>query len=77
MPAKGKVKVKVGQGDFQSIVFWTNEEAEIMLWEQQFIFFNGPWSTGKTLLMKEKAVMWATQNMTEMLFRPDIPTHMT
>ena len=67
-PAKGKGKAKAGQGDFQSIVFWTNEQAKIMLTEQQFVFFNGPWSTGKTLLMREKAVMWATQNPTEKLY---------
>ena len=39
-----------------------------MLTEQQFVFFNGPWSTGKTLLMREKAVMWATQNPAERLY---------
>ena len=67
-PAKGKGKAKAGQGDFQSILFWTNEQAKIMLTEQQFVFFNGPWSTGKTLLMREKAGMWATQNPTEKLY---------
>ena len=36
-----------------------------MLWDQPLIFFNGPWFTGKTLLMREKAVMWATQNPTQ------------
>ena len=39
-----------------------------MLWNHQFVFFNGPWSTGKTLLMREKAVMLATQNPKEKLF---------
>ena len=67
VPATGKTKAKAGQGDFQSIIFWTNEQAKIMLTEEQFVFFNGPWSTGKTLLMREKAVMWATQNLTEKL----------
>ena len=67
-PAIGKTKVKAGQGDFQSILFWTNEQAQIMLTEQQFVFFISPWSTGKTLCMKERAVMWATQNPTEKLF---------
>ena len=56
-PATGKTKAKAGQGDFQSIIFWTNEQAKIMLWDHQYVFFNGPWSTGKTLLMREKAVM--------------------
>ena len=60
--AKGKTKVKAGQGDFHSVLFWTNEQAKIMLWDQQFVFFNGPWSTGKTLLMREKAVMLASQD---------------
>ena len=59
---------KAGQGDFQSIVFWTNEQAKIMLWDQPLVFFNGPWSTGKTLLMREKSIMWARQNQTEKLF---------
>ena len=68
VPAIGKTKAKAGQGDFQSIIFWTNEQAKIMLWDQPFVFFNGPWSTGKTLLMREKAVMVATQNPTEKLY---------
>ena len=67
-PAKGKTKAKAGQGDFQSIIFWTNEQANIMLTEQQFVFFASPWSTGKTICMREKAVMWATQNLTEKLY---------
>ena len=67
-PAMGKKKAMAGQGDFQSIIFWTNEQAKIMLTVLQFVFFISPWSTGKTLLMREKAVMWATQNPTEKLF---------
>merc|ERR1712016_586571 len=63
-----KVVGKTGQGDFRSIIFWTMEQAKIMLTEQQFVFFNGPWSTGKTLLMRQKAVMWATRNPTEKLY---------
>ena len=43
IPAKGKTKTKAGQGDFQSIIFWTNEQAKIMLWDQSYVFFNGPW----------------------------------
>lgn len=49
----GKTKAKAGQGDFQSIIFWTNEQAKIMLTVLQFVFFISPWSTGKTLLMRE------------------------
>ena len=45
-PAKGKTKAMPGQGDFQSIIFWTSEQAKIMLTEQQFVFFISPWSTG-------------------------------
>merc|ERR1712016_321721 len=63
-----KVVGKAGQGDFRNIIFWTMEQAKIMLTEQQFVFFNGPWSTGKTICMREKAVMWATQNPTEKLY---------
>merc|ERR1712004_584759 len=39
-----------------------------MLTLLQFVFFISPWSTGKTICMREKAVMWATQNPTEKLF---------
>ena len=39
-----------------------------MLMEQQFVFFISPWSTGKTICMREKAVMWAKQNPTKKLF---------
>ena len=67
-PAMGKKKAMAGQGDFQSIIFWTNEQAKIMLTVLQFVFFISPWSTGKTLLMREKAVMWAKQNPTEKLY---------
>jgi len=66
--AAGKTKAKAGQGDFRSVIFWTKQQAKIILTERQFVFFISPWSTGKTLLMREKAVMWATQNPTEKLF---------
>ena len=39
-----------------------------MLTLLQFVFFISPWSTGKTICMREKAVMWATQNPTKKLF---------
>merc|ERR1712013_272400 len=67
-PAIGNKKAKAGQGDFQSIIFWTAEQSKIMLTEQQFVFFISPWSTGKTICMKAKAVMWATQNPQQKLF---------
>ena len=44
------------------------KQANIMLTERQFVFFISPWSTGKTICMREKAVMWATQNPTKKLF---------
>ena len=66
-PALGKTKAKAGQGDFQSIVFWTNKQAQIMLCDIYSVFFIGPWSIGKTLLMREKAVMWARENRAEKL----------
>ena len=55
--ATGKGKAKACQGDFQSIIFWCLEQAKIMLTDQQFPFFASPCSTGKTLCMREKAVM--------------------
>merc|ERR1712004_891885 len=62
----GKNKDKpTGQGDFKSIIFWTKEQANIMLTALQFVFFISPWSTGKTICMREKAVMWAKENPTE------------
>jgi len=66
--AVGKTKARAGQGDFRSIIFWTMQQAEIILTERQFVFFVSPWSTGKTLLMREKAVMWAKENPTKNLF---------
>ena len=38
-PATGKGKGKPGQGDFRSLIFWTNEQAEIMFWDQLIVFF--------------------------------------
>ena len=67
-PAMGNKKAKAGQGDFQSIIFWTMRQANIMLTERQFVLFISSWSTGKTICMREKAVMWATQNPTKKLF---------
>ena len=67
-PAEGVAKEKSGQGDLKSILFWTNDQAKIMFGDQLYVFFNGPWSTGKTLLMKEKSVMWARQNPTKPLY---------
>ena len=67
-PARGNSKAKAGQGDFASIIFWSLKQAKIMLTDQKFVFFASPWGTGKTLCMREKAVMWATQNPTLKLF---------
>ena len=68
-PAKGKNKnIPRGQGDFKSIILWTKQQAEIMLTVMRFIFFISPWSTGKTICMREKAVVWATQNPTQKPF---------
>ena len=39
---KTKTKAKAGQGDFQSIIFWTKQQTEIMLTDQQFVFFASP-----------------------------------
>ena len=67
-PATGKTKAKAGQGDFQSIIFWTHSQAAVMLTELQFVFFASPWSTGKTICMREKATMWAEQNPTLQMY---------
>ena len=76
-PAVGKTKNKAGQGDFQSIIFWSMEQANIMLTELQFVFFASPWATGKTICMREKAVMWATKHPNEKLFFVVIRYHLT
>ena len=40
-PSQGtKAKAKAGQGDFQSLIFWTNEKAEIMFLDRLFIVFH-------------------------------------
>ena len=66
--AMDETKAKAGQGDFRSIIFWTNEQAKIMLMEERFVFFISPWSTGKTICMREKAAMWAKENPISKLY---------
>merc|ERR1712173_377284 len=61
-------KTKVGQGDYKSIIFWTNEQSKVMMWDQQFVVFIFPWSTGKTICQREKAMIWATDNPSENLY---------
>ena len=61
-------KAKVSQGDYKSIIFWTSEQSKVMMWYQQFMVFISPWSTGKTICMREKARIWATDNPSEKLY---------
>ena len=66
--SSSKGKAKVGQGDYKSIVFWTKEQSMVMMWDQQFVVFSSPWSTGKTICQREKARSWATDNPNEKLY---------
>ena len=67
-PETSSSKAKVGQGDYKSIIFWTNEQSKVMMWDQQFVVFISPWSTGKTICQREKARIWATDNPSENLY---------
>ena len=67
-PETSSSKAKVGQGDYKSIIFWTNDQSKVMIWDQQFVVFISPWSTGKTICMREKARIWASDNPSEKLF---------
>ena len=40
VPARGKAKEKAGQGDFKSIIFWNDPQANVM--QKQFVFFASP-----------------------------------
>ena len=80
-PETSSSKAKVGQGDYKSIIFWTNEQSKVMMWDQQFVVFISPWSTGKTICQREKARIWATDNPSEKLYfcvvRRDTTTNTT
>merc|ERR1711994_480567 len=67
-PETSSSKAKVGQGDYKSIIFWTNEQSMVMMWDQQFVVFTSPWLTGKTICQREKARIWATDNPSEKLY---------
>merc|ERR1711994_1202843 len=67
-PETSSSKAKVGQGDYKSIIFWTNEQSKVMMWDQQFVVFISPWSTGKTICQREKARIWATDNPSKNLY---------
>ena len=58
-------KYKQGQGDLKSILFWSPDQANIILSSDprfQFVAFISSWSTGKTLLMKAMARKRAEEN---------------
>merc|ERR1712088_855886 len=67
-PETSSSKAKVGQGDYKSIIFWSNEQSKVMMWDQQFVAFASPWGTGKTICQREKARIWATDNPSEKLY---------
>ena len=69
-------KTKVGQGDYKSIIFWTNKQSKVMMWDQQFVVFTSPWSTGKTICQREKARIWATDNPSEKLYFCVVRSHL-
>ena len=39
-----------------------------MMWDQKFVVFATPWSTGNTICQREKARIWATNNLSEKLY---------
>ena len=67
-PETSTSKAKVGQGDYKSIIFWTNEQSKVMMWDQQFVVFVSSWGTGKTICQREKARIRATDNPCEKLY---------
>jgi len=67
-PETSTSKAKVGQGDYKSIIFWSNEQSKVMMWDQQFVVFTSSWGTGKTVCQREKARIWATDNPSEKLY---------
>ena len=67
-PETSSSKAKVGQGDYKSIIFWTNEQSKVMMWDQQFVVFTSPWSTGKTICQREKTRIWARDHPSEKLY---------
>merc|ERR1712013_200434 len=46
---------KQGQGDIKSVLFWTPDQADLILGYYCLVLFLSSWSTGKTLCMREKA----------------------
>ena len=67
-PETSTLKGKVGQGDYKSIIFWSHPQSKVMMWDQQFVVFSSPWSTGKTICQREKARIWATDNPSKNLY---------
>merc|ERR1719312_1316004 len=53
---------KQGQGDIKSVLFWTPNQADLILGYYSLVLFLSSWSTGKTLCMREKAKKCAADN---------------
>merc|ERR1719312_1500176 len=53
---------KQGQGDIRSVLFWTPDQADLILGYYCLVLFLSSWSTGKTLCMREKAKKCAADN---------------
>merc|ERR1719312_2045957 len=58
---------KQGQGDIRSVLFWTPNQADLILGYHCLVLFLSSWSTGKTLCMREKAKRCAAENQ-EVIF---------
>ena len=59
---------KQGQGDFKSFLFWSLDQANLILIHYYFVLFTSSWSTGKTLCMREKAKRCAVERPGEEIF---------
>ena len=53
---------KQGQGDVTSVIFWSLGQADLLLGYYPLVMFLSPWSTGKTVCMKEKAKRCAAED---------------
>merc|ERR1712013_502350 len=52
----------MAQGGIPSVLFWTPDQADLMLGYYCLVLFLSSWSTGKTLCMREKAKRCAADN---------------
>merc|ERR1719206_1337647 len=52
----------MAQGGIHSVLFWTPDQADLILGYYSLVLFLSSWSTGKTLCMREKAKRCAADN---------------